>query len=74
MFKKSKIREIIINCASGGESAPKPRTTVYHFDEDSFDKLEKELQKLMTKAVNRAFKNAEKKLYAKTNRDGMQTE
>ena len=44
MSEKSKIREIIINCASGGESTPKPRTTVYHFDDDSLDKLEKELQ------------------------------
>ena len=37
-MKKTKIREIIINCASGGESTPKPRTTVYHFDEESLDK------------------------------------
>ncbi len=42
----NKERKIIINCASGGESTPKPRTTVYHFDEDSLDKLEKELKAL----------------------------
>ena len=42
----NKIRKIIINCASGGESTPKPRTTVYHFDEDSLDELENELKAL----------------------------
>jgi len=43
-------------------------TDTYYEPEDfiiferDFDKLEKELQTLMTKAVNRAYKNALKKL------------
>lgn len=37
----------------------------YSIDEDDFDKLEKELQRLMTKAVNKAYDNAKRKLAKK---------
>ncbi len=74
---KNKIREIIekyapIDSYLAIHGFKANQCKIIHYED--FDKLEKDLQTLMTKAVNRAFKNAEKKLYAKANREGEHTE
>ena len=75
----SKIRKILENYANGyfavdWDSREIDKELSRHIEERWFGKLEKELQRLMTKAVSCAFKNAEEKLYTKANREGIHTE
>lgn len=64
----SKIREIMHNNLSGWDNVSKkdsPKIVCeYRYYEEDFDKLETELQELMTNAVNRQYKNALKKIKA----------
>ena len=55
----SKIREILDKYII---KDPKDMCCVRLIHENNLDKLEKELQQLMTKAVNRQYKNALKKI------------